>query len=104
MMPCAWERSCVEDVMAGSACSSLSANPAIRKGHHHVLFDLSERRGSNVFVCFYTRIIWTNFKGRKGASFPSEAWIYRMNSPYKRYPVNCRRDLEWLPGWLFPKL
>lgn len=90
----------------GSLCLSyltagISANPAIRKDHQHMLFDLSRTERFQCFSVFLHQNHLDQLQGEKrGPISICEAWIYRMNSPYKRYAVNCRRDLEPLPGWL----
>lgn len=95
-MPCAWERNSLENVMAVSACS-----PAIRKDHQHMLFDLSRTERFQCFSVFLQQNPLDQLQGEKrGLISICEAWISRMNSPYKHYPVNCRRDLERFPGWL----
>lgn len=109
-MPCTWKRSYLENVMAVSACNYLTAgisgNPAITKDHQHMLFDLSWTERFQCFSVFLHQNYLDQLQGeKKGPTSICEAWIYRMNSPYKCYTVNCRRDLERLPGWLltFPR-
>lgn len=109
-MPCTWKRSYLENVMAVSACNYLTAgisgNPAITKDHQHMLFDLSWTERFQCFSVFLHQNYLDQLQGeKKGPTSICEAWIYGMNSPYKCYTVNCRRDLERLPGWLltFPR-
>lgn len=99
------ERSYLENVLAVSACSYLTAgisgNPAIRQDHQHMLFDLSRTQSFQCFSVFLHQNHLDQLQGEKRGPIPiCEAWICRKNSPYKPYTANCRRVLEWLLGWL----
>lgn len=92
--------------MAVSACDYLTAgisrNPTIRKHHQHVLFDLPcTERFLSIFTPRFSRpAAITLQEETRGPISICEVWIYRMNSAYKLYTVNCRRDLEWISGLL----
>lgn len=83
------ERSYLENVLAVSACSYLTAgisgNPAIRQDHQHMLFDLSRTQSFQCFSVFLHQNHLDQLQGEKRGPIPiCEAWICRKNSPYKR--------------------
>lgn len=92
-MPWAWESSYLENVMAVSACNYLTAgissNPAIRKDHQHMLFDLpcAERflRFKVVLPQDHLDQLQLDCKRRKRAPFlsvrlESTGWILPTNA------------------------